>query len=227
MSHNPYESTPGRYVPATAATTSAGDESPSPQNPTSSPKLSKSLSDPSPAKPKPLALACPVPGCPLVFKGEKPHGYLKRHLKRPGVYMRTGDLRATWISLHKIEHDRLVAAGIVPAEREPEENSVRTQKVARLDEFELRARSMGITRKALVAQKVTIWEGMYAAKESGDSINVARRLGSGGFLYKPVEPSANPSVSPSMLTPEELIILREIRIWGFSALVMTSSWPLL
>ncbi|KAG0638351.1 hypothetical protein HOY80DRAFT_1078746 [Tuber brumale] len=170
MPHSPHESTPGGYVPTTTAT-SSGNESTSPQDPTSSPKPSKALSDPSPADPRPLALACPVLGCPLLFRGEKPHGYLKRHLKRPGVYKRAGDQRATWIHLHKIEHDRLVAAGITSAKREPEANSMEAQKVARLDGFELRARNMGITEKASVTQKVTIWEGMYAAKESGDSID--------------------------------------------------------
>ena len=32
---------------------------------------------------------------------------------------------------------------------------------------------MGITDEGLVAQKVTIWEGMRVAKESGDDIGVS------------------------------------------------------
>ncbi|KAG0125698.1 hypothetical protein HOY82DRAFT_616175 [Tuber indicum] len=173
MSHNPHESTPGRYLPITTAAASSGNGSTSPQNPPSPPKLSKALSDPSPANPKPLALACPVPGCPLVFRGDRPHGYLKRHLGRPGVYKRTGENKATWIRLHKTEYDRTVAGGIVPEERGPGASSVGVQKVARLEEFELRARSMGITEKALITQKMTIWEGMYASGESSDSIDHA------------------------------------------------------
>lgn len=40
-------------------------------------------------------------------------------------------------------------------------------------EFELRARSMGITDENLVAQKVAIWEGMWVAKKRGDNIGVS------------------------------------------------------
>jgi len=32
---------------------------------------------------------------------------------------------------------------------------------------------MGITDKNLIAQKVAIWEGMWAAKQSGDSVGVS------------------------------------------------------
>ncbi|KAG0639276.1 hypothetical protein HOY80DRAFT_1022630 [Tuber brumale] len=230
MSHNPHESTPGSYVPTTATTTSSGNESTSPQDPASSPKLSQALPDSSPVDAGPLALACPVLGCPLLFRGEKPHGYLKRHLKRPGVYKRTGDQRVTWIHLHNIEHDHLVAAGISPAEHEPEAGGVGTQKVARLDEFELRARNMGITEKALVTQKMTIWEGMYAAKESGDSIDVSILLFrpfsevivgfllTEGSLY--IRRAFFKSLSPSTPTPKELIILREIPILGFDVPIL-------
>ena len=44
---------------------------------------------------------------------------------------------------------------------------------SRTAEFELHARSMGITDENLVAQKVAIWEGMWAAKQKGDSIGVS------------------------------------------------------
>lgn len=53
---------------------------------------------------------------------------------------------------------------------------MRAQKMLRTAELEQRARNMGITEKTLVAQKVTIWEGMRSAEQSGDSIGV-------GFLY--------------------------------------------
>ena len=32
---------------------------------------------------------------------------------------------------------------------------------------------MGIMKEALIAQKVVIWEGMYAAEQGGDSIGVS------------------------------------------------------
>ena len=40
-------------------------------------------------------------------------------------------------------------------------------------EFEFRAKNMGITGEKFVAQKVEIWEGMWAAKPSGDDIGVS------------------------------------------------------
>ena len=43
----------------------------------------------------------------------------------------------------------------------------------RTAEFERRARRMGIMEEAFVAQKVTIWEGMYAAKQLGDGSRVS------------------------------------------------------
>ena len=55
-------------------------------------------------------LACPVSGCLLAFKGEMPHRYLKRHLKHPGLYGRTGHEKEVWLNLHKMEHERLLAA---------------------------------------------------------------------------------------------------------------------
>ena len=36
----------------------------------------------------------------------------------------------------------------------------------------MRARGMGITEEALVAEKVAIWEGMWAAEQSGEDIKV-------------------------------------------------------
>ena len=54
--------------------------------------------------------------------------------------------------------------------------TAKAQKMLRTVEFELRAKNMGVTEKALIAQKVAIWEGMYAAEQSGDSIGV-------GILY--------------------------------------------
>ena len=59
-------------------------------------------------------LRCPVPGCSSVFKGKIPHGYLLRHLGRPGLYGLTTDEKASWENLHKIERDRLLATRSMP-----------------------------------------------------------------------------------------------------------------
>lgn len=61
------------------------------------------------ANPRPATFSCPVSGCSSVFKGKMAHGYLWRHLGRPGVHGLTGDEKATWQNLHGIEHDRLLA----------------------------------------------------------------------------------------------------------------------
>ena len=122
-----------------------------------------------------------------------PHGYLWRHLKRPGAHGRTGEEKATWENLHKIEHDRLLATRgmtplsanslqstnefniVTPAQRRREANKARSRKMLRTAGFEQRARNMGIMEKALVAQKVAIWEGMWATKQNGDNIRVSIR----------------------------------------------------
>ena len=121
-----------------------------------------------------------------------PHRYLRRHLKYPGLYGRTGQEKKVWLNLHKTEHERLLATlGLAPFHN-PNPNEVlevnRADPVniiklvednneeegnSRTGEFELRARSMGITEEKLIAQKVAIWEGMWAAQQSGDDIGVS------------------------------------------------------
>ena len=54
-----------------------------------------------------------------------------------------------------------------------EDNSAEEKKKLRTAEFELRAKSMGITGEESIAQKVAIWEGMWAAQQSGDDIGVS------------------------------------------------------
>ena len=53
-----------------------------------------------------------------------------------------------------------------------EDNKAEEERKSRIAEFELRAENMGITRENLVVQKVAIWEGMWAAKQSSDDIGV-------------------------------------------------------
>ena len=46
---------------------------------------------------------------------------------------------------------------------------MKRQKRLRTAKFEKRAKKMGITERALIAQKVEIWEGMFAAEQHGDN----------------------------------------------------------
>ena len=50
---------------------------------------------------------------------------------------------------------------------------VEEERKWRIPEFQLRAKSMGITEERFVVQKVAIWEGMWAAKQNGDDIEVS------------------------------------------------------
>ena len=108
MLHNSQGGMSGSYLP-TYTSSSHENENAIPQSPTSSSNLSKVLRDTIPLNPGSPSLACPVSGCSLVFKGETAHGYLWRHLKRPGIHRRVGDEKTAWLNLHKIEHDRLLA----------------------------------------------------------------------------------------------------------------------
>jgi len=108
---------------------------------------------------------------PLVFEGKMPYGYLWRLLRRPGNYGLVLVTREVfgWI-FTKIEHDRLLATrGALlqqthfrgtnrsdiptPAQLKSEAKKVKAQKMLGTTEFEPRARNMGITDNALVAQK--------------------------------------------------------------------------
>ncbi|PUU81128.1 hypothetical protein B9Z19DRAFT_1122548 [Tuber borchii] len=62
------------------------------------------------------------------------------------------------------------SAPAVTSASEVEGDKVEGERKSRVAEFELRARSMGITDENVVAQKVAIWEGMWVAKQNGDNI---------------------------------------------------------
>ncbi|PUU83362.1 hypothetical protein B9Z19DRAFT_1189704, partial [Tuber borchii] len=109
MPNNSHEGGSGRFPHAYTSSSSSENENAIPQNSTSSPSLSKEPHGTTTHNPGPPMLTCPVLCCSLVFKGEMPHGYLWRHLKRPGAHGRTGEEKAAWENLHKIEHDRLLA----------------------------------------------------------------------------------------------------------------------
>ncbi|KAG0129184.1 hypothetical protein HOY82DRAFT_611047 [Tuber indicum] len=175
MSFNSHGGTSGRHV-VTATTPSSFSPFPSssnentiPQNQTSSFSLSEDLPNSTPTDGTLSVVTCPVPSCPLAFKGEMSHGYLWRHLGNPATHGRTGGEKGTWLQLHRTERDQLVAAGITPEHRRREAKRTRARKVR----FKSRAKNMGITEEGLVARKIEIWEGMYTAKESGDSMAVS------------------------------------------------------
>ncbi|KAG0642340.1 hypothetical protein HOY80DRAFT_1036903 [Tuber brumale] len=57
-----------------------------------------------------------------------------------------------------------------PHEESAGAGGVEEERRSRATEFEMRARSMGITGERLVAEKVAIWEGMWAAEQTGNDI---------------------------------------------------------
>ncbi|PUU83366.1 hypothetical protein B9Z19DRAFT_1144587 [Tuber borchii] len=158
MPRNSHEGMSGRCLPTYDSPSPDGNANAIPQNPTPSLNLSQPLHETTPNLGLPT-LECPVFGCSLVFSGKMPYGYLWRHLKHPGIRGRTGDEKNAWLDLHRIEHDRLLATRITPAQRKRDARKVKAQKMLRTAEFERRARSMGIAEEGLVAQKVAIWQG--------------------------------------------------------------------
>ena len=107
MSHNSHDRIFGRYQ-ATDASASSETNNATPRCPNSSSILLRAFPDSTNVNPRPVALTCPVLGCSVVFKGKIPHGYLWRHLKRPGVHGLASDEKLAWKNLHKIHHDRLL-----------------------------------------------------------------------------------------------------------------------
>ncbi|PUU81133.1 hypothetical protein B9Z19DRAFT_1122555 [Tuber borchii] len=55
-----------------------------------------------------------------------------------------------------------------PKVKSAEGNSVEEERKSRIAGFESHARSMGIIGEEAIAQKVAIWEGIWAAKQSGN-----------------------------------------------------------
>ena len=62
---------------------------------------------------------------------------------------------------------------VTPTQRRREANRAKAQKRLRTTGLEQRARNMGITEEALVAEKVVIWEGMRVAEQHGKDIEVS------------------------------------------------------
>ncbi|PUU83356.1 hypothetical protein B9Z19DRAFT_1061048 [Tuber borchii] len=174
MPRSPQEDISAGYVPTDADNSASSPENQAifQQIPNSSSILVEALPNATNVNPRLDTLPCRVLSCSFVFKGKFPYGYLWRHLGRPGAHGLTGDERTAWENLHKIEHDRLLVTRITPAQRRREANRAKVRKRLRTAEFEQRAKNMGITEEALVAQKVVIWEGMRAAEKHGRDIEV-------------------------------------------------------
>lgn len=116
MPNNSNVSIPGHYALActfsnlTEVSNSDNNDRTIPQNPFPFSSLLQVLFSPATVDPLPPPLTCPISNCSLVFTGRTPQRYLSRHLKHPGIHGRTGGEKAAWLSLHKIEHERLTAA---------------------------------------------------------------------------------------------------------------------
>ncbi|RPB00357.1 hypothetical protein L873DRAFT_1805114 [Choiromyces venosus 120613-1] len=187
MSHNFREGISGHYIPNDTLL-SPKNENTIPDYTTLSTNLSELLPDHAPIHVSPSSLSCPVSGCSKTFEGDKSHECLLRHLKRPRNFKSSGYDEAVWHAHHKEEHRRRVSI------RRINPNS----KLLRITEFEVRAKNMGITEQELIEEKIKIWEGMWDAKDKGDSIAVGlwlikkvQCLGSYGCLYQPVEACSN------------------------------------
>ncbi|KAG0642344.1 hypothetical protein HOY80DRAFT_642908 [Tuber brumale] len=152
----------GRSESSTLTHTSSKNERASSQTPISFLNLANTPPKSDSANPCRSRLACPVSSCSSVFGGEMPHRDFWRHLKHPDLCGLTGDEGAAWLNLHQMEHERLLHA--LEDHRAEEDRNLRTA------EFELRARNMGITGERSVAEKVAIWEGMWAAEQAGNDI---------------------------------------------------------
>ncbi|RPB00378.1 hypothetical protein L873DRAFT_1805169, partial [Choiromyces venosus 120613-1] len=189
MSHNSHEGISGHYTPINAPL-SPKNENTIPDYSNLSANLSEVLWDHAPIHVGPSSLSCPVSGCSKTFEGDKSNECLLRHLKRPRNFKSSGYDEAVWRVLHKEEHRRHVPIRPTSTTPNSEAGSQLEQKLLRITEFELRAKKMGITEQELIEEKIKIWEGVWGAKDKGDSIAV-RCLGSYGCLYQPVEAYSN------------------------------------
>ena len=111
MSHGSHDGMSRGYMPIDTGNSANSSENEKiiRQIPNPSSILLEALPDSAHVNPRSDTLSCPVLGCSLVFKGKMSHGYLWRHLGRPGVRGLTGDEKAVWQNLHRVEHDRLLA----------------------------------------------------------------------------------------------------------------------
>ncbi|KAG0135474.1 hypothetical protein HOY82DRAFT_600270 [Tuber indicum] len=160
MFSNPYEGMSQRSTPTD--TSCSKDERATSKTPISSLNYSNAPPGTDPADTSPSRLVCPVSSCRYVFTGEMPHRHFWRHLKHPDLCGLNGDEEVAWLKLHDIEHERLLTA--------LEDSRAEEQRLSRTAEFESRAKNMGITDERSVAEKVAIWEGMWAAEQAGNDI---------------------------------------------------------
>ncbi|KAG0135477.1 hypothetical protein HOY82DRAFT_600274 [Tuber indicum] len=162
MPSSPHEDMSERPPPTN--TCSSSDEEAALQTPISSPNHSNAPPRGDSDNTFPSRLACPVSSCQAVFRGEMAHRHFWRHLKNPEISSLEGGEEVIWLNLHKVEHERFLSA--------LEEDKVEEERMSRTDEFESRAKNMGITDESFMAEKVAIWEGMWAAEQTGNDIQV-------------------------------------------------------
>ncbi|CUS14194.1 unnamed protein product [Tuber aestivum] len=118
----------------------------------------------------PRSFSCPVPSCSSVLAGKVPQRSLMRHLRQPGLGRRIGEEKTVWVNLHKIEHDKLIATRAKAAKSKSRKKKLEEQKISRASAFRLCAGRMGITDMTMIAEKLEIWEGIWADGENDDSI---------------------------------------------------------
>ncbi|RPB00376.1 hypothetical protein L873DRAFT_1805162 [Choiromyces venosus 120613-1] len=99
MSHNSHEGISGHYIPI-GTPLSPKNENTIPDYSNLSANLSEVLWDHAPIHAGPSSLSCPVSGCSKVFKGDKSHECLLRHLKRPRNFKSSGYDEAVWRAHH-------------------------------------------------------------------------------------------------------------------------------
>ncbi|KAG0642342.1 hypothetical protein HOY80DRAFT_1036920 [Tuber brumale] len=110
----------------------------------------------------PSRLAYPVCSCSSVFQGEMPHRYFWRHLKQPDL-----------CGLSVVVMNQTDKVDIIEC---PEDNKAEEERELRTAEFESRAKSLGITEEKSIAEKLAIWEGMWAAEQAGNDIQYGARI---------------------------------------------------
>lgn len=190
MSSYPNEGMSERSMPSQISFFSKGKKTIS-QVPISFYDPLRALPPSTPTNSGPPQLACPVSSCLFAFKRETPNRCLRRHLKHPGIHERVqtgkgqGSIRIVlsevWYTNHiRFNHNpnpkktyQVHHADRVDIIKLVEVNNAEEESNSRAVEFEFRARNMGITEEKFVAQKVAIWEGMWAAKQNGDDIGVS------------------------------------------------------
>ncbi|KAG0642339.1 hypothetical protein HOY80DRAFT_1134598 [Tuber brumale] len=153
MSRNPQEGMSTCSTPVGGSSSESAGAAPQTPIPSLSPSntpLASELAGTSPSR-----LVYPISNCSSAFLGETPHRHFCRNLNHPELHGLTCGEEVGWLNLHK---------------ELAEANRIEEERRSRIAEFELRARNIGETGERSVAEKVAIWEGMWAAEQAGNEI---------------------------------------------------------